>query len=227
MLWYCEGLETIRFNATAADDLENSSILYITGNSGGGIELIIGANVQRIPANLCNDDSRSNLVKVTFASGSVCKTIGDFAFAYCDKLSSVTLGSSLTTIGQDAFLWCTALTSIKIPNSVVTISMEAFCCSGLVTVTLGSGVQTIDFCAFGYCENLKEIIIPAKVNYIGAYAFDYCISLTKITFLGNAPEFDYEPFCRVTAKVYYPKNNSTWTSEVKSNAGGTLTWVAS
>ncbi|MBQ7778871.1 MAG: leucine-rich repeat domain-containing protein [Clostridia bacterium] len=229
LLWYCEALEVIIYNATNANDFENDlckPIIYITGNSGNGIELIVGANVQRIPANLCNDEGRSNLVKLTFASGSVCQEIGDDAFSYCEKLTAVTLGSCLTRIGERAFLWCTSLTSIKIPNSLTTISTEAFACSGLQTVTLGSGLKTIDFCAFGYCESLKSITIPASVNYIGAYAFDNCVSLKTITFSGSAPEMDYEPFCRVTATVYYPRSNSTWTAEVKEYCGGTLTWIA-
>ncbi len=39
-------------------------------------------------------------------------TIGDYAFAYCDALTSVTIPNSVTTIGEYAFAYCNALTSV-------------------------------------------------------------------------------------------------------------------
>ena len=43
--------------------------------------------------------------------GSV-TSIGDWAFAYCTGLTSVTIGGSVTSIGENAFYNCTGLTSI-------------------------------------------------------------------------------------------------------------------
>ena len=224
-LWYCRTLETIYFHATAMEDMEDgSSMVYYTGREGNGVQLIIGANVQRIPAYFCNDDGRSKLVTVTFASGSVCQSIGESAFANCSALTQVTLGENLTFIGYSAFSWCTGLTSISIPDSVTAIDAIAFSCSGLRSIDFGSGLEFIGFSAFGYCENLREITIPASVNYIAGYAFESCTALKTITFLGDAPEFEDDVFSGVTATVYYPANNSTWTAAVRHNHGGKLTW---
>ena len=52
--------------------------------------------------------------------------IGDFAFRYCRKLTSVTIPYSLTSIGYAAFEGCSRLTSVTIPNSVTTIGNYAF-----------------------------------------------------------------------------------------------------
>ena len=45
-------------------------------------------------------------------------SIGNYAFANCSGLTSVTIGNSVTSIGEDAFSYCRGLTSVTIPNSV-------------------------------------------------------------------------------------------------------------
>lgn len=53
-------------------------------------------------------------------------SIGDYAFAYCKSLSSVTIPHSVTSIGKHAFSGCESLTSVTIPNSVTSIGEAAF-----------------------------------------------------------------------------------------------------
>jgi hypothetical protein len=52
-------------------------------------------------------------------------SIGDSAFYYCTKLTSVTIGNSVTSIGDYAFYYC-RLTSVTIPDSVTSIGDSAF-----------------------------------------------------------------------------------------------------
>ena len=40
-------------------------------------------------------------------------SIGEYAFEYCDSLTSVTIGNGVTSIGFEAFYSCDSLTSIK------------------------------------------------------------------------------------------------------------------
>ena len=42
--------------------------------------------------------------------------IGERAFEYCSKLTSVTIPDSVTTIGDYAFLYCSSLTSVNMTN---------------------------------------------------------------------------------------------------------------
>ena len=58
--------------------------------------------------------------------------------------------------------------------------------------------------------------------------YDYTGNVFKVWFTGNAPTIALTdaPFDIATATVYYPANNSTWTSSVRKNYGGTLTWVS-
>jgi len=60
----------------------------------------------------------------SFATGK--QTIGERAFAECDKLKDVVLSENLTTIGEKAFENDIALTSIKLPNSLTNIGPAAF-----------------------------------------------------------------------------------------------------
>ena len=51
-------------------------------------------------------------------------SIGDDAFAGCEKLSTVTLRNRVSSIGEGAFRNCTALTSLTIPCSAKTVGEE-------------------------------------------------------------------------------------------------------
>ena len=52
--------------------------------------------------------------------------IGDWAFAGCSSLNSVTIPDGVISIGGDAFYWCLYLTKISIPDSVSKIGEKAF-----------------------------------------------------------------------------------------------------
>ena len=113
-------------------------------------------------------------------------SIGNYAFYYCESLTSITIPNSVTTIGGSAFYRCTSLTSITIPNSVTSIGDKAFYeCSSLTSVTLLDGLTSIGNYAFFYCKKLTSITIPNSVTNIGDHAFYFCESLTSVT-LGNS-----------------------------------------
>ena len=108
-------------------------------------------------------------------------SIGDYAFAYCYGLTSVTIPNSVTSIGDGAFSECYSLTSINIPNSVTSIGDYAFLyCPGLTSVTIPNSVTSIGDGAFAECYSLTSINIPNSVTSIGDGAFAECYSLTSI-----------------------------------------------
>jgi hypothetical protein len=109
--------------------------------------------------------------------------IGDGAFHSCSGLTSLTIGQNVTTIGNFAFQCCSGLTSLTIPDKVTSIGNRAFnTCSGLTSVTIGKSVMSIGSYAFQECENLTSITFPASVTSIGENVFDYCPLLTSVVF---------------------------------------------
>ena len=94
-------------------------------------------------------------------------SIGDYAFAYCSNLTSITIPNSVISIGSGAFEFCSSLTSIIIPDSVTSI---------------GSG-------AFFYCTGLTSITIPNSVTSIGDNAFNECYGLTSIVVAVDNPNY--------------------------------------
>lgn len=176
--------------------------------------------------------------------------IGQSTFSNCSALESVTLPAGLVSIGRSAFTRCSKLKTVKIPVSVNAIGDYAFNgCTALESVTLPDGMETIANGMFQYCESLTDIVIPDTVNMISDWAFYNCKALTdivipdtvttistyafcgcealkQVTFSGSAPAIGSNAFNRVTANVYYPGGDTSWTADVLQNYGGTLTWKA-
>ena len=134
--------------------------------------------------------------------------IGEYAFAYCSGLTSLTLPVGITSIGYDAFAYCSGLTSLTLPAGITSIGEYAFYgCSGLTSLTLPAGITSIGEFAFSYCSGLTSIYVYAeKVPRIGRYAFEGCASrkctlyvpkgtydnyrLSELGYFENIVEFD-------------------------------------
>ena len=119
--------------------------------------------------------------------------IGTGAFYDCTSLTSITIPNGVTSIGDYAFVGCSSLTSITIPESVTGIGDFAFDgCSSLTSITIPDGVTSIGSSAFSHCTSLKNIIIPDSVTSIEQCAFQSCTSLTNIwigenlSYIGNS-----------------------------------------
>lgn len=109
-------------------------------------------------------------------------TVGSFAFAYFNNLTTVELGKDITDIGTCAFYYDEQLTSIDIPASVENIYGSAFySCRRLREVTLRNGLKTIGEYAFEYCNSLTSIVFPNTVQTVGFEAFRYCSNLVSAT----------------------------------------------
>lgn len=91
-----------------------------------------------------------------------------------DQISWVIVGDGITGIGESAF----------------------YNCGGISRVTFPETLKTIKHMAFAQCENLKEVTLPASLERIegGFQDGNYNGSLETVTFLGDAPEMDGNPF---------------------------------
>ena len=164
---------------------------------------VFGANIL---SNTYSEDSEHWVIKF---DGDV-TSIGEWAFAHCSSLTSITIPDSVTTIGKWAFEGCNSLISVTIPDSVTTIgdcafrdcsSLTRFNCkyasedgrcliidgtlisfapAGLAEYTIPDSVTTIGDCAFRGCSSLTSVTIGSSVTTIEGTAFSDCRSLTSI-----------------------------------------------
>lgn len=106
--------------------------------------------------------------------------IGTLAFAYLDRLTSITIPSGVTAIGNLAFAECPHLSRVTIPNTVTSIGYAAFSyCPGLEEITLPDGVQLSSFVF--EVSGLIRITIPDSVKSLGQGAFLWCNHLKSAT----------------------------------------------
>ena len=131
--------------------------------------------------------------------------IGNWAFAWCDSLTTVTIPKGVTSIGADAFYACTSLTSVTIPYGVTSIGAGAFSrCSSLTSVTIPDGVTSISGGMFSSCSKLTTVNIPMSVTSIGSKAFSSCAGLTSVTIpesvtsIGNGAFYECSSLTSVT-----------------------------
>ena len=154
-------------------------------------------------------------------------SIGESAFLVCENLASVSLPSTLTQMGSGAFMGCSKLKSVVIPTGLISIPTATFMgCSNLENVSIPSNISVIHGAAFANCSALQSIVIPASVTDIAISAFDECSALTTIVFQGAAPRLYENCFYHVSATAWYPANASGWTSSVRQDYGGAITWKA-
>ena len=108
--------------------------------------------------------------------------IGEYAFAYCSGLTSLTLPAGITSIGEYAFYGCSGLTSLTLPAGITEIGESTFSdCSGLTSLTLPDGITSIGISAFKDCSGLTSLKLPAGITSIDKYAFLDCSGLTSLT----------------------------------------------
>ena len=128
---------------------------------------------------LGDEETFKNIVEhtITEFEDSEIKIIGDYAFYFCSKLTSVSLPVA-TNIGSSAFDSCSSLTSISFPVAAG-IEYSAFTsCKALASVSLPAATS-IGSRAFSHCYALTSVSFPLATS-IESYAFGDCIKLTTM-----------------------------------------------
>ena len=163
------------------------------------------------------DDHRNDyLTKVTYAEGCEIRSIGDYAFQSCTKLTSFTVPYSVTYLGDGQFENCYALKSCVFATNaekkVQITKIPDFCfwmCVSLQSLDLPDGITEVGEVALQYnfqlssirlpntltkvgshficcATSLKSITIPATLNYIDGAFLHGCESLEEVYLLGQA-----------------------------------------
>ena len=182
----CDNLREIRYNARAAADLTGlSGAFRSAGASVGGVKVIFGESVEKIPGNI---------------------------FSNCESLTSVTIGSNVTSIGDNAFLGCKGLVEINYNARAAECAEDSFDSGDGLKVTFGDSVERIPDYIFQDCPGLTSVTIGSSATTIGHYAFNRCTGLTSIKIPESMTNIGYMAFsgCTSLADVYYGGTERQW-----------------
>ena len=137
-----------------------------------------------------------NCKNITSVDVSNCESFGIYVyggnFENCEKIRSINLNPNVKRIGPRTFTNCTLLQTIDISHveEFVAESNQAAHfqnCTSLRNVTLNENLEYIPLRMFFGCTSLTEMTLPASITSIGAYAFQQCYGLQKITILATTP----------------------------------------
>ncbi len=182
----CDNLKEVRYNARAAANLTGlSGAFRSAGASVGGVKVIFGESVEKIPSNI---------------------------FSNCESLTSVTIGSNVTSIGDNAFLGCKGLVEINYNARAAECTEDSFDSGDGLKVTFGDSVERIPDYIFQDCPGLTSVTIGSSATTIGHYAFNRCTGLTSIKIPESMTNIGYMAFsgCTSLADVYYGGTERQW-----------------
>ena len=146
------------------------------------------------------EDPVPNLTTIDLSNTKV-TSIGEGAFYYCTKLTTITLSSTLTTIGNSAFYLCSSLESFSVPGSVTTIGSQVFDYCSIPTFTFEASNTAVTCNAVIPCTDhlflyrdvdrggyelttgaIKALTIGTNVTTINENMFQGCTYLSSIDF---------------------------------------------
>ena len=112
------------------------------GKYSGNLRVVIGANVTKIPEYLFEAPAYSSdnprIRSVVFEDGSVCQSIGNFAFYGCSELNYITIPASVTSVGRCVFYGCTSLGSISFEDTSNWYRSEYYPLTGGTSISVES-----------------------------------------------------------------------------------------
>lgn len=164
----------------------------------------------------CIDDhSNRYLQTVRFENPSNVKSIGDYAFMSCTKLTSIVFPNSLQYLGQGIFEMCQALTDCRFQTNAdgkvgfEMIKMFTFwLCLSMESLELPEGITEIEGqqagAALQYMLKLTNIRLPNTLKKIGPHFLCCASSLETLTIPASVEYIDGASFhgCEKLTSVY-------------------------
>lgn len=175
----------------------------------------------------CDKNAKGSITIPSTYQGAPVTRIKENAFAYCNKITSVTVPNSVTDIQRQAFFECTSLKKVTLSNKMTKIYPGTFYnCSSLETITLPNSIKEIYTEGFYGCSSLKKINLEnitdlypdafngtalneinlKSIKIIDMRAFLNCKNLVDIKF---SAKIESVGFCAFANTAYY-NNEDNW-----------------
>ena len=136
------------------------------------------------------------------------KTIEAGAFQDCINLKSFKMGNGIEVIGSNVFSNCINISSITFNNIISNISEEMFSgCTSLTEVKNVDNIKVIGKKAFSGCKAMQPIL-PPKIEQIGEYAFDECISVNTLIIPSSCMIIGDHAFSQNPKKIIYKDSSA-------------------
>lgn len=148
----------------------------------------VGIEIPNTVRHIADAFTLKALISVTMSDSVL--TIGEFAFAFNNRLCNIEFSKSLLLVDKYAFMGCDALPSLVLPNRVERIGINAFSdCVGLNTVRLSESLTDLGEYAFFGCSEMRTLYLPNTVSILPAGAFEECRALELVLYAGDEKSF--------------------------------------
>ncbi len=127
-------------------------------------------------------------------------TVGEYAFEYCENLTSAVL-SNKGSVGYCALSGCKNLTSAVLSNNGTVGAYALSGCKNLTSAVLSNN-GTVGAYALSGCSSLESVVVGDGVTSLGNYCFEDCKSLSKLTISDNVTEIGNDAFSNSGLKTF-------------------------
>ena len=118
------------------------------------------------------------------------RAIKDNTFYGFESLKKAEIGEGILSLGEFAFAYCYGLTSVTLPESLTTLGVGVFYnCKSLVSAEIKGGVSLLEKWTFSGCKSLRTLTLPQSLTEIGKEALKGCDSLEQIVFHGTKKQW--------------------------------------
>ena len=134
-----------------------------------------------------------------------------YAFAYCEKLQSVSLPKTLVSMIDMVFYKCTSLKSIDLPDSIINMGGGVFEeCTSLTSLKYPKNLEAVWAQSLRGCTSLTSVTLPPNVKTIMSSAFQDCTKLTSIQIPASVQRIEFDAF--LNTGIYNQESN--WSGNV-------------